>query len=72
MKKPVFVMRKSTERPEAVRAGYCRVVGTDSKKVLRELNRFVDNPKVSFKPCPYGDGTAGTRIASALRKELMR
>jgi UDP-N-acetylglucosamine 2-epimerase (non-hydrolysing) len=72
MKKTVFVMRKSTERPEAVRAGYCRVVGTDSKKVLRELNRFVDNPKVSFKPCPYGDGTAGTRIASALRKELMR
>lgn len=70
MKKRVFVMRKSTERPEAVRAGYCKVVGTDAKKVLRELRRFVEDPKASFKPCPYGKGDSGERIASILKKEL--
>ena len=70
MKKRVFVLRKSTERPEAVRAGYCKVVGTNSVKVLRELKRFVENPKVAFKPCPYGKGDAGKRIAAILKKEV--
>ena len=70
IKKRVFVMRKSTERPEAVRAGYAKVVGTDSAKVLKEMNRFVDDPRTSFKPCPYGRGDAGVRIASALKKAL--
>jgi UDP-N-acetylglucosamine 2-epimerase (non-hydrolysing) len=70
MRKRVFVMRKSTERPEAVRAGYCKVVGTDSVKVLRELRKFADDPKAQFKPCPYGKGDSGERIAAILRKEL--
>ncbi|MFY9605104.1 MAG: UDP-N-acetylglucosamine 2-epimerase (non-hydrolyzing) [Thermoplasmata archaeon] len=70
MRKRVFVMRKSTERPEAVRAGYCKVVGTNSVKVLRELRKFADDPKAQFKPCPYGKGDSGERIAAILRKEL--
>lgn len=73
IRKRVFVMRKSTERPEAVRAGYCKVVGTNSRKVLKELNAFVDGGrKVKFKPCPYGKGDAGLRISSILRRELVR
>jgi len=70
MKKKVFVMRKSTERPEAVKAGYCDVVGTDSRKVLKALNKFSDDPKTKFKPCPYGKGDSGERIAAILKKEL--
>lgn len=70
MRKKVFVMRKSTERPEAVRAGYCDVVGTDSKKVLKVLDKFSDDPKTNFKPCPYGKGDSGARIAAILKKEL--
>jgi UDP-N-acetylglucosamine 2-epimerase (non-hydrolysing) len=70
IKKKVFVMRRNTERPEAVRAGYAKVVGTDSKKVLAELRRFVANPKVAFKPCPYGRGDASTKIAKILAREL--
>ncbi len=70
IKKRVFVMRKTTERPEAVRAGYSKVVGTNAVKVLRELKRFADDPKVSFKPCPYGKGDTGKRIASILKREL--
>lgn len=70
IKKRVFVMRKSTERPEAVSAGYAKVVGTDSKRVLAELRRFVANPKVAFKPCPYGRGDASQKIVSVLKKSL--
>jgi UDP-N-acetylglucosamine 2-epimerase (non-hydrolysing) len=70
MRKRVFVTRLSTERPEAVRAGYCKVVGTDSTKILRELKRFVDDPKLTLKPCPYGKGDAGEKITAALKKEL--
>jgi UDP-N-acetylglucosamine 2-epimerase (non-hydrolysing) len=71
LKKRVFVMRKSTERPEAVKAGYAKVVGTSSKKVLKELELFVDGKaKPRFRPCPYGKGDAGTRIAAILKREL--
>ncbi|MGQ9587247.1 MAG: non-hydrolyzing UDP-N-acetylglucosamine 2-epimerase [Thermoplasmata archaeon] len=70
IKRRVFVVRRSTERPEAVRAGYCKVVGTNSKRILSELRRFVEDPKVRFGPCPYGNGDAGERIASILRREL--
>ena len=67
IKKRVFVMRKSTERPEAVRAGYCRVVGTDSQNVLRALRAYVRDPDDRFKACPYGKGDAAVRIAEVLK-----
>jgi UDP-N-acetylglucosamine 2-epimerase (non-hydrolysing) len=67
IRKRVFVMRDSTERPEAVRAGYCKVVGTDSTKVLKEMRAYLRNPKEGMKACPYGKGDAGKRIASILK-----
>jgi UDP-N-acetylglucosamine 2-epimerase (non-hydrolysing) len=70
IKKRVFVMRKSTERPEAVRAGYCKVVGVDSKRVLSEVRSFVRCPQVRFRPCPYGKGDAAERIAAMLKRDL--
>jgi UDP-N-acetylglucosamine 2-epimerase (non-hydrolysing) len=70
LRKQVFVLRQSTERPEAVRAGYCKVVGTDPRKVLKAVNAFCEDPRVSAKPCPYGKGDAGERIAKALKSAL--
>jgi UDP-N-acetylglucosamine 2-epimerase (non-hydrolysing) len=70
LKKRVFVMRLSTERPEAVRAGYCKVVGTDPGKVLRELRAFVRSPRVRFLACPYGNGNASDRISKILVSAL--
>lgn len=72
MRKRVFVMRLSTERPEAVKAGYCKVVGTDAAKVLREVRAYVKDPKVRFAPCPYGNGDASEKTVSALRAGLAR
>lgn len=70
LKKRVFVMRRSTERPEAVRAGYCTVVGTKPRAVLRALREHMDEPRTRFAPCPYGKGDAADRIAKALGDDL--
>jgi UDP-N-acetylglucosamine 2-epimerase (non-hydrolysing) len=70
MRKRVFVMRASTERPEAVRAGYCKVVGTDAPRALREIRAFAKNPVILAARCPYGQGDAAQKIASILKDEL--
>ncbi len=70
--KPVLVMRNHTERPEAVRAGTVRLVGTDQAKIVGEVRRLLYQKSVYRKMSrahnPYGDGKASARIASAIRK----
>jgi UDP-N-acetylglucosamine 2-epimerase (non-hydrolysing) len=68
--KPVLVMRKTTERPEAVEAGTVKLVGTDDARIVREAERLLDCP-ASYAAMqrvhnPYGDGHAAKRIADAL------
>jgi UDP-N-acetylglucosamine 2-epimerase (non-hydrolysing) len=68
--KPVLVMRDVTERPEAVRAGTVALVGTDTQRILAEVNRLLDSPDLhsafSRRINPYGDGQASQRIVDAL------
>lgn len=68
--KPVFVMRDTTERPEAVTAGTVRLVGTDTQKIITEVLSIIDNPEnysaMSQAHNPYGDGLACQRIINAL------
>ncbi len=70
--KPVLVMRKTTERPEAVEAGTVRLVGTEEDRIVGETEKLLDNPaeynKMSRAHNPYGDGKAAERII----KELVR
>lgn len=66
IEKDVFVLRKSTERPEAVAAGYARVVGTQSRRVLRALRQYLEGPPPRHRRCPFGDGQAGKRIIDDL------
>ncbi|HYM11662.1 MAG TPA: UDP-N-acetylglucosamine 2-epimerase (non-hydrolyzing) [Bryobacterales bacterium] len=72
--KPVLVLREKTERPEAVRAGTVRLVGTDVEKILREANKLLDGPEhyrsMARRINPYGDGHACDRIAEILGSEL--
>ena len=72
--KPVLVLRNTTERPEAVRAGAVRVVGTNSASVLNAISRLYDRPEVyarmSVPVFPYGDGQAAARIVAAMRARL--
>lgn len=66
--KPVLVMRKTTERPEAVEAGTVVLVGTDTKKIVSEATRLLKDheayKKMSKLHNPYGDGTACEQIVN--------
>lgn len=69
--KPVLVLRKVTERPEAVKAGTVRVIGTQKEDIIREIKNLLENEedylRMSHAINPYGDGRASERIISILR-----
>lgn len=71
---PVLVMRDTTERPEAVKAGTVILVGTDSKKIEENIDELLHNnetyDRMSALHNPYGDGKACSRIVNYI-KELM-
>jgi UDP-N-acetylglucosamine 2-epimerase (non-hydrolysing) len=68
--KPVLVMRDTTERPEAVKAGTVKLVGTDLQKIVKEASQLLDDTQaykeMSFAHNPYGDGKACSRITDIL------
>lgn len=68
--KPVLVLRDVTERPEAVKAGTVKVIGTDEENVYKEAELLIKD-KNSYKTManavnPYGDGFASRRIVDAI------
>jgi UDP-N-acetylglucosamine 2-epimerase (non-hydrolysing) len=68
--KPVLVLRDTTERPEAVRAGTVRLVGTERLTIVETTLELLRNP-VAYSHMtravnPYGDGLAARRSAAAL------
>lgn len=71
--KPVLVMRDTTERPEALKSGTVRLVGTDYDKIMNEVSTLLDDAEVYTKMSqaanPYGDGKACDRIVRALKGE---
>lgn len=72
--KPVLVLRRETERPEAVDAGVVKLVGSDYKKIVGEVQRLLDDPlayqEMAKNISPYGDGQAAQRIVDTLMKSL--
>jgi UDP-N-acetylglucosamine 2-epimerase (non-hydrolysing) len=68
--KPVLVLRKVTERPEASLLGMAKIVGTSREAIVNEASRLLGS-KFAYQTmtageCPYGDGRAAARIATAL------
>lgn len=72
--KPVLVMRDTTERPEGVKAGTLKLVGTDEETIYQNFKTLLENKeeyeKMSKASNPYGDGTACKQIADILEKTL--
>ena len=66
MRKRVLVLRLSTDRPEAVRAGFAELVGVDSDSIFKAIERYADDPRLPDAPSPYGDGKAAQRIVDVL------
>ena len=69
--KPVLVLRDTTERPEGVKAGTLKLVGTDTKKVKEAMESLLTDEalykEMSEAPNPYGDGKAAERIVQAIK-----
>jgi UDP-N-acetylglucosamine 2-epimerase (non-hydrolysing) len=68
--KPVLVLRRETERPEAVKAGTVKLAGTEEQAVYALAQTLLDDPSaydaMAKAVNPYGDGHACPRIAKAI------
>jgi len=66
IRKPVLVTRLSTERPEAVEAGFAKVVGTEKPNILGAIENMLKQRKDMPKNSPYGDGSSALKIVSII------
>ena len=70
--KPVLVMRDTTERPEGVKVGTAKLVGTDSKHIVNETEKLlydkVEYGKMAKAVSPYGNGNSSERIVDLLKR----
>lgn len=72
--KPVLVMRDTTERPEGIKAGTLKLVGTDEQVIYDNFKLLLENSDayetMSKASNPYGDGFACKRIADILERSV--
>jgi UDP-N-acetylglucosamine 2-epimerase len=68
--KPVLVLRRETERPEAVEAGTVRLAGVEEEAIFQMASQLLSDrgeyDKMAHAANPYGDGRACRRIADAI------
>ena len=74
--KPVLVMRDTTERPEGIKAGTLKLVGTKEETIYQEFSRLLNDSseyeKMSKAANPYGDCHASERIADILESSFLQ
>lgn len=72
--KPVLVMRRETERPEAVAAGTVKIVGVEREDIRKAACELLESDdaynRMAHAVNPYGDGNASKRIADAILWKL--
>ena len=72
LKIPVLVTRKNTERPEALKIGSAKLIGTNPKIIIKTINKLL-NEKKSYKKMlslynPYGNGHAAKENSKLFKK----
>lgn len=71
---PVLVLRKETERPEAVNAGCAKIIGTKQSSIIESVELLLNAPSayaaMQAKQNPFGDGKACERIAEVIYSHL--
>ncbi len=70
MAKPVLVLRRETERPEAIEAGTVKLAGVEKDQIIAMTRELLRDPTayntMARAVNPYGDGNACERIADAI------
>ena len=73
LRKPCITLRRNTERPETIKLGVNRLVGTNTDKIIEAVNYFSENKKIQEKLStlknPYGDGKASERILQIIKEK---
>jgi len=73
--KPVLVVRKETERPEAIEAGTVKLAGTNRETIYKMAETLLSDKneyeKMAKAVNPYGDGLASERIVDILKSKIM-
>ena len=70
IRKKVLVVRKTTDRPEAVVSKMAQIIGLTDKVISNSIRKTMKNPKISSKKTPYGKGNASTKIIKILQKQF--
>ena len=74
LKKPVLVMRDTTERPEAVDGGTVKLVGTNKALIVKYVNELLSKgalyQQMTSSQNPYGDGNTSKLILDYLSINL--
>lgn len=74
--KPVLVLRDTTERPEGIKAGTLKLVGTNADVIYEETKKLLTDEKEYNKMAkasnPYGDGKSSERIVEAIIAKYKR
>ena len=68
IRKKVLVVRKTSDRPEAVEAGFAEVIGTNQKNITFSIKKTVKNPKIKSKKTPYGNGNSSDQIIRKIQR----
>ncbi len=71
---PLLILRKVTERSEAVESGYALIAGVTTNSIVDTFNQVVEHPKVYenlvAQSNPFGDGKASKRILEVLENQF--
>lgn len=68
IRKKVLVVRKTTDRPEAVNLGYSELVGTNTAQIMKAIKKTHKDPTIHSRGNPYGAGIAGQKIINILQR----
>jgi len=68
IRKKVLVLRKTTDRPEAVKAGFSEMVRMTEGQIILSIKKNSIHPKITKKNSPYGNGNASQKILNILNK----
>ena len=72
--KPVLVLRKTTERPEAIAAGTAKLVGTETSEIVGAATELLTDSdtyqKMATAINPFGDGHAAEYIVQIIRSHF--
>jgi len=70
--KPVLITRTKTERPEGLKSGNLKLIGTNTNNLIKEVSRLIDDQNqynvLSKKSDIYGDGTSSKKIINILKR----